>query len=157
MFDKASDLEGIKERVQEAKNKPYRMLERFHVGDIVYPFWLRNMIVYGTVIDIDTVAHKVICDFNGIRRQFCPEDLMLTNPELVRSSRTASKKENELNLKCKKCGGEIAIAYDEQKARTDFVCTQCEMRIPEDKLSEKTKTAMRKNIAASIALNWFDD
>ena len=153
MFGDISDLEGIKERVQEAKNKPYRMLERFHVGDIVYPFWLHNMIVYGTVIDIDTVAHKVICDFNGIRRQFCPEDLMLTNPELVKATRARNasvEPQNDLNLKCKECGGEIAVSYDEKKAASDFVCTQCGKRIPEEKLSEKTKKAMRNCIAKSV-------
>jgi RNA polymerase-binding transcription factor DksA len=72
---------------------------------------------------------------------------MLTNPELVRASKIASKLENELNLKCKKCGGEIAVAYDEQKATSDFVCTQCGKRIPEERLSEKTKEAMRRCVA----------
>ena len=46
--------------------------------------------------------------------------------------------------KCKECGGEIAVSYDEKNATTDFVCTQCGKRIPENKVSQKTKKAMRK-------------
>lgn len=84
-------LPEYKQRINDAKNKQYRMLDRFHIGDIVYPFWLKNFIVYGTVIDIDTVARKIICDFNGMRRQFCPEDLMLLNPDLSHNQvKTAS-------------------------------------------------------------------
>jgi hypothetical protein len=85
-------LEEFADRIQKAKDKQFMLIERFHVGDTVYPFWLKNFIVYGTVIDIDTVARKVICDFNGVMRQFCPEDLMLVNPNLVQSSKGKNKK-----------------------------------------------------------------
>lgn len=157
-------LEEFRERIENAKTKQYRLLERFHVGDAVYPFWLKNFIVYGIVIDIDTVARKVICDFNGVRRQFCPEDLMLVNPDLASrdtlgirdASRTASAKETQLSpdtdngisARCKECGGEIAVAYDEQTACSDFVCTGCGKRISEHDLSSKTKKAMRMQLAA---------
>ena len=231
-------LKEFEERIENAKNKQFRMLERFHIGDAVYPFWLKNFIVYGIVIDVDTVARKVICDFNGVRRQFCPEDLMHVNPELINASTTnkrnasvkgidrneynfyvvlndgsiesgwefkedATDRKNELaedsvsckvlsrrslgekplddnnwhkgaivassrnasdgayskfdethlapdtdngiKAMCTLCGGEVAVSYDEKTATSDFVCTKCGHRIPEDKLSKETKKAMRKN------------
>ena len=148
-------LTEFDERIQKAKDKQFMLMDRFHIGDTVYPFRLRNFIVYGTVIDIDTVARKIICDFNGVRRQFCPQDLMLVNPNLVqahKSSKKASKVEthlspdtdNGIHAICKQCGGEIAVSFNEQTGMTDFVCTQCGKRIPEDKLSQKSKKAMRK-------------
>ena len=221
-------LEEFADRIQNAKDKQYRMLERFHVGDTVYPFWLHNFIVYGTVIDIDKVARKVICDFNGIARQFCPEDLMLVNPAFVQadsvkvaserkldrkgyqfycvledgsiesgwefnedaidrqkemkedgiSSKVVSRRtmgdrpddnanwhrgriakaethlspdtDNGIDAVCKECGGEIAVSYDEKRAVSDFVCTKCGKRIPESRLSEKSKKAMRERQAAFL-------
>ena len=166
-------LKEFEERINNAKNKQFRMLERFHIGDAVYPFWLKNFIVYGIVIDVDTVARKVICDFNGVKRQFCPEDLMHVNPELINAStdkkRTASAKEdpdgayskfdethlspdtdNGIRAVCTKCGGEVAVSYDEKTATSDFVCTKCGHRIPEDKVSKETKKAMRLNQQKSV-------
>lgn len=148
-------LEEFKDRIENAKNKQFMLIERFHIGDTVYPFWLKNFIVYGTVIDIDTIARKIICDFNGVRRQFCPEDLMLVNPALMcvkKTNKKASKAEthlspdtdNGINAICKECKGEVAVSYNEKAGKTDFVCTECGKRISEDKLSEKTKKAMRK-------------
>lgn len=94
-------LEEYKERIQNAKDKRYKLLDRFHIGDTVYPFYLKNVIVYGTVIDIDTVARKIICDFNGMRRQFCPEDLMLLNPGLDnRNIKKASFKKTVNKVAC---------------------------------------------------------
>lgn len=230
-------LKEFEERIDNAKNKQFRMLERFHIGDAVYPFWLKGFIVYGIVTDVDTVARKVFCDFNGVRRQFCPEDLMHVNPELINASTvkkrnaaaridrkeygfyvvlddgsiesgwefeddakdrrnelaedsisskvktrralgekpldnanwhkgviTASAKkesdgayskfdethlspdtDNGIKAVCQKCGGEIAVSYDEKTATSDFVCTKCGHRIPEDGLSKETKKAMRLN------------
>lgn len=150
-------LDEFKDRIDYVKNKQYKMMDRFHIGDTVYPFWLKNFLVYGIVVDIDTVARKIICDFNGIRRQFCPEDLMLVNPNFLRNTeKTASVKkakaethlspdtDNGIDAVCKECGGEIAVSYDEKNATSDFVCTQCGKRIPENKISQKTKKAMRK-------------
>lgn len=245
-------LKEYEERINNAKNKQFKIFERFHIGDKVYPFWLHGLVVYGTVTDIDTVARKIFCDFNGVTRQFQPEDLMHVNSEIVNSEtlkkRTASarkidrkeygfyvvledgsiesgweykedandrKKEladesipskvltrrslgdkpldnanwhkgaitasakdksdesedgtyskfsethlspdtdNGIKAICKKCGGEIAVSYDGQHAKSDFVCTKCGIRISEDDLSEKTKKAMRlsqqKNLFASTS------
>ena len=165
-------LKEFEERITDAKNKQFRMFERFHIGDAVYPFWLKGIIVYGIVTDVDTVARKIYCDFNGVRRQFCPEDLMHVNPEIVNaltlkkrnaSDGTYSKldethlsddTDNGIRATCKKCGGEIAVSYDEKTATSDFVCTKCGNRIPEDKLTKETKKAMRnsqaKNLRASV-------
>lgn len=158
-------LDEFKDRIDYAKNKQYKMMDRFHIGDTVYPFWLKNFLVYGIVVDIDTVARKIICDFNGIRRQFCPEDLMLVNPNFLRNTeKTASVKkakaethlspdtDNGIDAVCKECGGEIAVSYDEKNAISDFVCTQCGKRIPENKVSQKTKKAMRKQFDRKLAL-----
>ena len=179
-------LKEFEERINDAKNKQFKIFERFHIGDAVYPFWLHGIVVYGIVTDIDLVARKIICDFNGVTRQFQPEDLMHLNPEIVNAStlkkRNASEKKNDdgkgekadkqekefddetqgvyppdtdngIKAVCKKCGGEIAVSYDEQKAKSDFVCTKCGVRISENDLSEKTKKAMRmsqqKNLSAS--------
>jgi len=173
-------LEEFRERIENAKNKRYMMLDRFHVGDTVYPFWLKNFVVYGTVIDIDTVAHKVICDFNGVRRQFCPEDLMMVNPVFVHgaSTRTAAKAgedqwknsmedgwrgkgvregdgedaDNGILCVCSKCGGKVGVAYNEKTGTSDFVCTSCGKRVPEEKVSRKCKESMRgASIASAIA------
>lgn len=162
-------LKEFEERITDAKNKQFRMLERFHIGDAVYPFWLKGIIVYGIVTDVDTVARKVFCDFNGVRRQFCPEDLMHVNPEIVNAStlkrRNASADgsyskfdethlsddtDNGIEATCKKCGGEIAVSYDEKTAVADFVCTKCGHRIPDNKLSKETKKAMRENQAKNL-------
>lgn len=250
-----SMLEEFEERINNAKNKQFKIFERFHIGDSVYPFWLHGLVVYGTVTDIDTVARKIYCDFNGVTRQFQPEDLMHVNPEIVNaetlkrrnaSARKIDRKEygfyvvlgdgsiesgweyredandrrkeladesipskvmtrrslgdkpldnanwhkgaitasakdkdkdksdksedgtyskfsethlspdtdNGIRATCKKCGGEIAVAYDGQHVKADFVCTKCGMRISEDELSSKTKKAMwlsqQKNLSASL-------
>lgn len=163
-------LKEFEERIQNAKNKQFKMLERFHIGDAVYPFWLKNFMVYGIVTDVDTVVRKVFCDFNGVCRQFCPEDLMHVNPEFINAATTkkrsaSEKKEDEtqgvyppdtdngIDAACKKCGGEVAVSYNEQDAMTDFVCTQCGHRIPEGKLSKESKKAMmehqKRNFKAS--------
>lgn len=158
-------LKEFEERIQNAKDKQFRIFERFHVGDAVYPFWLKGFIVYGIVTDIDTIARKIYCDFNGVRRQFCPEDLMLVNPELINAStvkkRNASEEgtyskhdethlspdtDNGIEAICDKCGGEIAVSYDEKTATSDFVCTKCGERIPESELSDKSKKAMREQM-----------
>ena len=175
-------LKEYEQRINDAKNKQFKIFERFHIGDKVYPFWLHGLVVYGTVTDIDTVARKIFCDFNGVTRQFQPEDLMHVNSEIVNSEtlkkRTASAKDksdesedgtyskfsethlspdtdNGIKATCKKCGGEIAVSYDGQHAKSDFVCTKCGIRISEDDLSEKTKKAMRlsqqKNLFASTS------
>ncbi len=166
-FGEEKMLEEFADRIQNAKDKQFKIFERFHIGDAVYPFWLNNFVVYGIVVDIDTVARKIICDFNGIRRQFCPEDLMLVNPAFIggqkqgKGVRTADWKnsfnkkkplsgvkekdaDNGIKCVCKECGGEIAVSYDERSAKTDFVCTQCGKRISEDKVSKKCKDSMRK-------------
>ena len=84
-------MEQYNDRIENAKEKQFRLLNRFHIGDYVYPFWLKNFVVYGTVIDIDTVARKIICDFNGVERQFDPEDLMLINPDLSNNKQAMKK------------------------------------------------------------------
>lgn len=232
-------LDEFAERIQNAKDKQYRIFERFHIGDTVYPFWLKNFLVYGVVIDVDTVTRKIICDFNGVMRQFCPEDLVVLNPQLACRAHEAARKtagrklcakldksgyksyvvlvggdedgkiesgweykedaadqakdlkemgvkckvmsnsqtkqlaadddnwfkgnvsklrkgsaevetqlspdvDNGIHATCKSCGGDIAVSYNEHTAKTDFVCTRCGRRIDEDKVSTKTKKAMRR-------------
>lgn len=140
-------LEEYKERIENAKNKRWKMFERFHIGDYVYPFWLKNFVVYGTVIDIDTAAHKIICDFNGVRRQFDPEDLMILNPDLSHKrvkkasfnrivkavyyhsapeQYKISEEEKETGeLTCSNCGGILQPSFDAKTKETSLVCPKC--------------------------------
>ena len=141
-------LEQYEERIENVKNKRWKMLERFHIGDYVYPFWFKNFVVYGTVIDIDTAAHKIICDFNGVRRQFDPEDLMLLNPDLANkkgmkkasfnrvvnavyyhSSPSQYKMSNEEKetgeATCSKCGGLLQPSFNAETKTTSLVCSKC--------------------------------
>lgn len=88
-------LKEYKDRIQGAKDKQFVILNRFHIGDTVYPLWLNSLVVYGTVIDIDTITRKITCDFNGVERQFMPEDLVLTNPSFAKKAKT-DKKANKI-------------------------------------------------------------
>ena len=75
-------LEEYKDRIDGAKNKFSLALERYHIGDIVYPFFAKNLVNWGTVVNIDVKARKIIVNFNGVERQFDPEWLIHTNPDL---------------------------------------------------------------------------
>lgn len=137
-------LEEYQERIQNAKDKQFRIFERFHIGDCVYPFWLNGVIVYGTVIDIDTVARKIICDFNGVVRQFQPEDLMHLNPDFAKARKSFKKKkaiyyaespskykmsedEKETGkIKCNKCGEEMEPSFNPETKESAYVCKSCD-------------------------------
>jgi len=79
-------LKEYKDRIEYAKNKSLMFLERFKPGNTVYPIVSNNMAVYGTVIAVDKVTRKVVCDFNGNEKQFDPEDLILTNPAFAKKA-----------------------------------------------------------------------
>jgi len=55
-------------------------LNSFNIGDVVYPFFARNLVNWGVVVDINPTIRKVVVNFNGINRQFDPEWLIKTNP-----------------------------------------------------------------------------
>jgi len=75
-------LEEYEDRVEYAKTKHLRMLERFHVGDIVHVLFSPQLLNWGTVVEIDIPCRKVYVDLNGVCRQFDPEWLIHTNPEM---------------------------------------------------------------------------
>jgi hypothetical protein len=49
-------------------------------------FFAYNLVNWGTVVDINPVTRKITVNFNGINRQFDPEWLMKTNPEIKTAS-----------------------------------------------------------------------
>lgn len=152
-------MEQYKDRIENAKNKQWKMIDRFHIGDCVYPFWFKNFVVYGIVTDIDTVARKIICDFNGVSRQFDPEDLMLLNPDISnkKSSKKASfnkivnavyyksspnqykmsNEEKETGIAyCSKCGGMLQPSFSAETKSTSLVCSKCGKTYDESNIVE---------------------
>lgn len=75
-------FEDYEDRIEYAKTKHLRMLERFHVGDTVYVLYSPTLQNWGVVVDIDIPTRKIYVDFNGVVRQFDPEWLIQANPEL---------------------------------------------------------------------------
>ena len=75
-------------------------MSRFHIGDIVYPLYQYCIPeVWGVVVDVSTTTHKVTINMNGVERQYDPEELVLTNPELrpdSRHNRELEKKQDEI-------------------------------------------------------------
>lgn len=76
-------LETIKDSVERAKNRRIEALSRFHIGDVAYPMYQDwEVSIWGTIVNIDPVAYKVTINMNGVERQYDPEELVLTVPEL---------------------------------------------------------------------------
>ena len=78
----------INEATEKAKGKRAEQLARFHLGDIVYPLYQTwRPTLWGTVVEINSDIHKINVNINGIIRQYDPEELVLTNPELKPDSK----------------------------------------------------------------------
>lgn len=134
-------FEEYEERIENAKNKRLKMLDRFHIGDAVYPFWLKNFVVYGIVIDIDTVARKIICDFNGVRRQFEPEDLMVLNPAFEHNARrraSINHTANRVAVYYKSSPSQYKVSEDERE-QGEALCPKCKS-VLEPKFDAATKS-----------------
>lgn len=75
-------LEEYSERANYAKTKHLEMLKRFHIGDAVYILFSPFYHNWGIVVEVDTHCRKIYVDVNGVKRQYDPEWLIHTNPEL---------------------------------------------------------------------------
>ena len=76
-------FQKINDSTERAKSRYNEQLSRFHIGDIVYPLFQRWVpAVWGTVVEVIPQIHKINVNLQGVIRQFEPEDLILTNPEL---------------------------------------------------------------------------
>lgn len=70
-------FDRIRESAEKAKNMRAMQLERFHVGDTVYPLYQEwHPILWGTVVDVDYNIHKVIVNIDGIERQYEPNEIL---------------------------------------------------------------------------------
>lgn len=161
-------LEEYRERIEQAKKKPYLSLEMFEIGDIVYPFFAHNLVNWGTVVDINPVTRKIVVNFNGVNRQFDPEWLIKTNPEIKTASIKNKHKieakyrrmvealyykeapgiykmsEDEVEsgeMTCPKCGGPLDIHYDIVSKETMLKCPACGREITKSKVASMERTA----------------
>ena len=86
-------LEGIAESIDKAKKIRMRELERFHIGDVVFPLYqMWEPLLWGIVTDIGLTTHKITVNINGVLRQYDPEELIMTNPELKQPNRNNEDK-----------------------------------------------------------------
>lgn len=91
----SNDLfDEIRKSTARVRNRRMEMLDRYQVGDMVYPVYqVCQPNVFGVVSRIDRHIRKVFVDLNGCVRQYDPEDLIRTNPEL--KERVLSREEQE--------------------------------------------------------------
>ena len=76
-------FDEINDSIERAKALRGTVLKRFKVGDVVYPIWQTwEHPIWGVVVYIDPVCHKLRVNVNGVERQFDPEDVIPVNPEL---------------------------------------------------------------------------
>lgn len=162
-------LKEFEERIQRAKDKPYLALQMFEIGDIVYPFFAHNLVNWGTVVDINPVTRKITVNFNGVNRQFDPEWLIKTNPEVktasVNKHRVAynfhkmvqalyykeapsiykmSQDEQETGQAlCPKCKSVLEINYDAENKEAVLNCSNCGRKINQSKIASMNRFAGR--------------
>lgn len=78
----ATIFEHIADSTDRAKRKRVEQLARFHIGDVAYPLYQSSAPeLWGIVVDVNVVTHKVSINLHGVVRQYDPEELVLTNPE----------------------------------------------------------------------------
>ena len=90
-------LEEINKSIERAKKRRSEALARFHIGDVCMPLyqtWFPT--IWGTIVDIGVVKHKFSVNLNGIVRQFDPEELVLTNPELRSSNYFTNRQDQDV-------------------------------------------------------------
>ena len=133
----------------------------FDIGDIVYPFFSRNLVNWGTVVDINPVTRKVTVNFNGIERQFDPEWIIKTNPEIKVSSKKrvaqeyhkmvqalyykeapsilkmSQEQEQTGQMYCPKCHQKLVCEFDIQNSCASFVCKKCGKKIARNKIASR--------------------
>ena len=158
-------LEEYKDRIEKAKERPYMTLNNFNIGDVVYPFFAHNLVNWGTVVDVNPITRKVTVNFNGINRQFDPQWLMKTNPQIkiAKKGKIASNyykmvqavyykespslykvsKEEQENgqMICPKCKKPMEMRFNIGNRQAQFVCTDCEKKISKTNIVGMLKEA----------------
>lgn len=153
-------MDELKQRIQKAKERPYLTLNSFNIGDVVYPFFARNLVNWGVVVDINPTIRKVVVNFNGINRQFDPEWLIKTNPQLKQANNKKkfaqkfnrmvesvyykeapsvfkmSRDEKEMGeAVCPKCKSVFEIHYDVNNKQAVLVCPKCGRKLNQSKIA----------------------
>lgn len=156
-------LEEYKERIQKAKERPYMTLNNFNIGDVVYPFFANNLVDWGTVVDINPITRKITVNFNGINRQFDPQWLMKTNPQIKVASKNriasnyykmveaiyykespglykVSNEEKESGeMICPKCHKPMVVSFNVESKQAQFVCEECDKKITKQHITAMIK------------------
>lgn len=146
-------IEEYKDRIQKAKERPYMTLNNFNIGDIVYPFFAHNLVNWGTVVDINPITRKITVNFNGVNRQFDPQWLMKTNPQIKIASRNriasnyykmvqavyykespglykiSNDQKQSGEMICPKCKSPMKVNFNVQQKQAQFVCEECSKKI----------------------------
>lgn len=154
-------LEEYKDRIQKAKERPYLTLNNFNIGDIVYPFFAHNLVNWGTVVDVNPITRKITVNFNGINRQFDPEWLMKTNPQIkiAKKGKIASnyykmvqavyykespslykvsqQEQQNGQIVCPNCKKTMRMNFDIDKKQVQFVCDDCGKKINKTNIMEQ--------------------
>ncbi|MBP5458956.1 MAG: hypothetical protein J6Y62_02090 [Clostridia bacterium] len=104
-----SDLfKEIGQSIDDAREERVKELRKFHIGDVVYPLLQRwEPLVWGTVKDVSPATRKITVDIAGTEKQFDPEDLVLTSPELKAPNQYNEERQKELE----KIGDKVDKAF----------------------------------------------
>ena len=162
-------LEEYSQRIEKAKQKPYLALNMFQIGDIVYPFFSHNLVNWGTVVDINPITRKVTVNFNGVNRQFDPQWIIKTNPQIKVASKSKvikayhkmvealyykespsiykmSQDEKEQGtMTCPFCHEQMQIKFSAQDRTVQLICNECGKTINRNKIASLKKVASYVN------------
>lgn len=144
-------LPELKDKVNYAKTKFSMPIDRFKVGDVVYPVYDRHLNNWGTIVNIDETIRMIDVDFNGYIRRFQPEWLIHTNPDFSKNSKkkVASvrpkfalyyKEKPALYkqsisegvdgvFRCPKCKENMKTVFDIENKSTILICDNCGRKI----------------------------
>ena len=122
-MEKSSLFEYIDQATEKAKSLRMNRLTRFHIGDVVYPLyqtWFPT--IWGTIVEINPAICKISVNLNGVIRQYDPEELVLTSPELKPDStynqereKIQKKAEKEVTASFKKRASSLDLEEEEEK------------------------------------------
>lgn len=112
------NFEQVEKSIADAKTMRVRELERFHIGDVVYPVYQPWFpLTWGTVTDIGLTTHKITVDIQGHPVQYEPEELILTSPELKTSTPENDKRTKEIEVIEKKVEKAFKASRTDRLAR----------------------------------------
>lgn len=145
----------INDSTERAKCRYNEQLSRFHVGDIVCPLYQKWFpTIWGTVVEIIPQIHKINVNLNGIVRQFEPEDLILTNPELKPGSDYNDARQKIVLNAEKKVKASFKAKASESTTFKDYFCN-IEFDDGENSLIVPVKVSADSEETAEGLLNGF--